>query len=210
VCSLTSKTEAYNGQYICHISLIVVLFTLCASNLNAQTSAIAKITVSVTIGAPQTSPIPQLWVDQFFGDIDPNYVVTSISDYDGDGQFDYFEYYAGTDPTNGASGLKIVESILFGNDAEITWTSTDSTDPEPRKYRIFRSGPEALGILAAPDATIEDLSLNTNITSLELNGELEINSAGDKTTYTDENVKDDFPLFYRVFLSKPEPIEPTD
>ena len=186
----------------------IVLFVLFASNLGAQEPVIAKITVSVTVGSPQAPSIPQSWIDDFFEAIDPNYKITSTSDYDGDGQFDYFEYYAGTDPTNGASGLKIVESTLSGNDAVITWTSTESTDPEPRKYRIFRSGPEALGILSASDATIEGLSSDSNITSLELNGQLEINSGGEVTTYIDSNVKNNFPLFYRVFLSKPEPQTP--
>lgn len=198
-------TKKYLRKYAWQISLTAILMVATASNSIAQTSATAPLTVRVTVVA---SPIPQSWIDSFFGAIDPDYAVTSTSDFDGDGQLDYYEYFAGTDPTNGASGLKIIETTLSGNDAKIIWTSTTSEDPEPRKYRIFRSGPEHLGILANPNATIQDLSANVDITSLELNGELEINSAGSTTTYTDTNARNDFPLFYRVFLSKPEPQSP--
>ena len=210
--SLTTPTaprsKTYIDHYSCRFVLIFVLFALSTPNLSAQTSVTAKITVSVVVGSSPNSSIPSSWIDSFFGDIDPNYEITSTSDYDGDGQFDYLEYYAGTDPTDGASGLRIIESTLSGNDAVISWTSTDDIDPEPRKYRVFRSGPEALGILAAPNATIDQLSSSPDIASLELDNQLEIPSNGATTTYTDLDVKDDFPLFYRVFLSKPEPQAP--
>lgn len=186
----------------------ILLFFLIGLNLNAQALATTRIKVSVIVGSSPNSSIPQSWIDLFFGTLDPNYKITSTSDYDGDGQFDYFEYYAGTDPTDGASGLKIIESTLSGNNADITWISSESAEPEPRTYRIFRSGPEALGALAASDATIEQLSSDPDITSLESDGQLEINSDGETTTYTDLDVKDNFPLFYRVFLSKPEPQAP--
>ena len=113
------------------------------------------------------------------------------------------EYYAGTNPTDGASMLKIENVELSGNDAEITWTSTASVDPEPRKYRIFRSGPDALGVLADSDATILSLQGEALITDP---GEVE--SMGATTFDTDANVKSQFPLFYRVFLAKPEPQMP--
>lgn len=186
----------------------VVLLFLIALKSSVQASVMTTIELSVTVNRPNSSSIPQSWIDDFFGNVDPNYEVTPTSDYDGDGQFDYFEYFAGTDPTNGASSLKIIESTLQGNDAVIVWISTKSIDPEPRTYRAFRSGSEGLSALAAPDATIEQLSLDPDITSLELNGQLEINSSGETTTYIDLNVRNDFPLFYRVLLSKPEPKTP--
>lgn len=187
---------------------------LCTPSANAQSSFKAQITVSVTIGEPSAPELPdfQAWFEDFLGGTNPqNYQVTSTSDYDGDGQLDYLEYYAGTNPTDGASRLNIANVELSGDNARITWTSVPDTDPpeEPgnRFYRVFRCGPDDLIYLASPDATIESLDnliSSPNAPSLiSLAGE--IPSDGETTSYTDVDVKSQFPLFYRVFLSKPEP-----
>lgn len=186
---------------VLHFNCIVAM--LLATTADAQSSATAQITVSVTVGAARSASIYQDWIDDFFGSIDPDYEVTPNSDYDKDGQLDYFEYYAGTDPTSGASGLQIVETVLSGDDAIIKWSSVpDKIPPESpgnRFYRLFRCGPDALASLADPNATIPSLQFNTSITDLG-----DIASQGETTSYTDRGVADRFPLFYRVFLSKPE------
>lgn len=186
---------------------VFLLVVLSVSLASTRAFAVeAQIKVSVTVGESSSPELPdfQEWFERFFGGSNPeNHQVTSTSDYDGDGQLDYLEYYAGTNPTDGASMLKIENVELSGNDAEITWTSTASVNPEPRKYRIFRSGPDALGVLADSDATILSLQGEALITDL---GEVE--SMGATTFDTDANVKSQFPLFYRVFLSKPEPQVP--
>lgn len=161
---------------------------------------------SVTFDEPQSPITLEEWASVNF---EENYDFNDSSDYDGDGQFDYYEYYAGTDPKDGASHLKIIETTLSGNDAIITWAPTPTEDGIARKYRVFRSGPDALSILAAADATIENLSANPDITSVESDdGEVEISPKGDEISITDKDVKDDFPLFYRVFLSQPIPVVP--
>ena len=165
-----------------------------------------KLSVSVTVGAPQISAPLTLeeWTESYFGG---GYNVTSNSDFDGDGHFDYLEYYAGTDPTDGASRLQIADTTLEGEDAVITWSPTSEADGFDRTYRIFRSVPDALGILADPDATLDELTTfaeeNASITNLG-----DISSKGNATSYTDKNVRNQFPLFYRVFLSQPIPEAP--
>lgn len=193
-------------------SICFLLLALPSYNLLGQTSLKAQITVSVTVGSVQPSPIPQDWIDSFFG---ANYQVTSTSDYDSDGQFDYLEYYAGTDPTDGASRLKVTSTELSGNDAIIIWKSTPDSEDDPpeapgnRFYRLFRCGPNDLNYLASSGATIESLDElianppNDESSLISLGGE--ILSEGETTSYTDANVRNEFPLFYRVFLSKPEP-----
>ena len=193
------------------LPFLAIIF--CMSSANAQTSVTAQITVSVTVAQPSPPPdLPdfQTWFESFFGGSTQSHEVTSTSDYDGDGHLDYLEYYAGTDPTDGASRLNIATVELSREDAEITWTSVpdDNNDPpkEPgnRFYRIFRCGPDALGILVDSNATISSLQSEGSVTDLG-----EVNSDGETTSYTDVGAKSQFPLFYRVFLSKPEPQSPT-
>ncbi len=188
--------------------LVIALF---ASSANAQSSVKAQIIVSVTVGEPLPPPeLPdfQTWFEGFLGGNNPqNHQVTSTSDYDGDGQLDFLEYYAGTDPTDGSSRLNVANVEVSGDDAVITWTSvpdTDSTEePGNRFYRIFRCGPDALGTLVDSNATISSLQSESSITDLG-----EVSSDGETTSYTDVGARSQFPLFYRVFLSKPEPQVP--
>ena len=186
--------------------LLTLLFPA-AAQMDASELVTAQISVSVTIASSTPASIPQDWVESFFSSIDPDYAVTATSDYDGDGLDDYEEYYAGSDPTNGSSGLQVMSTVLSGDDVTILWSSTESTDPEPRKYRIFRCGTDALSDLADPNTTISDLQNSPSITELTALGE--IDSQGTSTSYTDTNAKSLFPLFYRVFLSQPEPQAPS-
>ena len=185
-------------------------FILLTSHLAAQASTKDILTVSLIVGEPQAAPDFQNWFNSFFETTPPNHEITPTSDYDGDGQFDYFEYFAGTDPTDGSSKLKIIETFLSGEDAEIVWSSVPNSSqpmaPGNRFYRVFRCGPDSLGNLADPNATIEILQSNNSI--VELTESAEIASQGETTSYTDVNAKSQFPLFYRVFLSKPQVQQP--
>ena len=163
-----------------------------------------EIIVTATVGERIPAPPDNLeeWVTYYFGN-DNNF--SAESDFDGDGHLDYLEFYAGTDPTDGASKLKITETTLSGNDVIIKWSPTPNGEDFIRKYRIFRGGPDALGALTDPQATIQSLRGNENITELT---DTEIDSGGFSTSYTDVGARDNFPLFYKVILSDPEPQVP--
>ncbi len=65
----------------------------------------------------------QQWQVLYFGsttnaNADPN------ADPDGDGQNNLAEFLSGTNPTNSASGLRIVSALRENNDVMITWTTT--------------------------------------------------------------------------------------
>ena len=180
------------GKY--RVSFALLFLTSVASSVYAQESITKQIVVTATVR--ESIPLNlEDWVVYYFGD---NNNFSAESDFDGDGHLDYLEFYAGTDPTDGASKLKIAETTLSGNDVIIKWSPT----PNGRKYRIFRGGPNALGALTDPQATIDSLQGNSNVTELT---EEEIDSGGLSTSYTDVNASDSFPLFYKVILSSPEP-----
>ena len=189
------------------IAAFALLFSiLLVSKVTAQDSATAKILVRATIGEPTQVPPDNLedWEIFYFGS---GYDLSAESDFDGDGHPDYLEFYAGTDPTDGASMLKITETILEENNVVIKWTSAMKSNGDPRKYLIFRGGSDALGVLTDPATTIEDLQGNSGVTELA-----EVPSQGSVTSYTDpdnpNNPRDPFPLFYKVFLSQPVPQVP--
>jgi hypothetical protein len=188
---------------IVFVSAFFLSLSLLPLEVSAQTSITRPITISLTVGEPLVSPIiPQNWINNFFGD---SYEVTLTSDFDGDGHFDYLEYYAGTYPTDGASKLKIAEATLDENDdMEITWFSPTDEEPSRRSYLIFRSGPDGLSALASPNATIQSLDENPDVILINDEGNPVPASLTESTTsYTDSTAGNDLPVFYRVFLFEP-------
>jgi hypothetical protein len=167
---------------------------------DAQDPVTAKITVSVTVGSPSPDDLDD-WVVFYFGS---DYDFSAESDFDGDGCLDYLEFYAGTDPTDGASKLQIIETTLSGNDVTIKWAPTANGDNISRKYRVFCGGPDALGLLTDPEVTIGNLQASPNVDELA-----EVNSQGFTTSYIDPGASDKFPLFYKVILSQPVPQVPS-
>ena len=134
-------------------------FTYQASD-GMTNSQVATVALSVT--APPDSNangLPDYW-EATYGISDPN------ADADLDGQNNRSEYYAGTNPTNAASVLKLL-SIEWSHEDEgeedpethpvtLTWSSVGGT-----RYRVQYSDGDANGSLAGPftdivrDASIE-------------------------------------------------------
>jgi hypothetical protein len=100
------------------------------------------------------------------------------ADSDGDGQSDFAEYFAGTDPTNSASAVRISSVIQTNNDILITWQTT---------------GGHTNVVQAAPDlsGSYSNVSLNIVITG-----------SGDATTnFLDSGAATNGPShYYRVRL----------
>lgn len=171
-------------------------------NANAERVSVAKAMTSVIaiVEMPQTSePVPPIWRNQF--SFPSSYTITTESDFDSDGLPDYLEYYAGSDPTDGTSLLKIVETNVIGDDIFISWLSSTSNFPASRQYILFRSGEGHLSDLANA-STISELENNPGITKI---GPIDADQLYDVTSYTDPDLVDQTPLFYRIFLSQPLP-----
>ena len=183
------------------IVICSVVFGL--SSLFAEKISVSKATteVSAFVEMPQTDePVPLYWRSLF--SFPEDYTISSTSDFDQDGLLDYLEYYAGTDPTNGASLLKIAETLVDDNDLIIRWASSPSESPESRKYILFRTGAENLGDLVNA-ISIEELENNSNFLKI---GPLNSSPSEEVTEYTDYGAAEFLPLFYRVFLSQPLPL----
>jgi PKD repeat protein/endonuclease/exonuclease/phosphatase family metal-dependent hydrolase len=63
----------------------------------------------------------QSWQVQYFGST-TNPVADGSVDADGDGQSNLAEFYAGTDPTNSVSALRITSITIQGTNVLVTWT----------------------------------------------------------------------------------------
>jgi hypothetical protein len=98
----------------------------------------------------QFDPAFEAWRSQY-GITDPN------ADDDGDGQSNYSEYLAGTDPTNARSVFKIVNARPKPGGFSLTWSSVGG-----RRYRVQYSDNLAAGFVDLPrDAQSEtDSSAN--------------------------------------------------
>ena len=73
----------------------------------------------IRLAAAETGLVPRSWREQFFGS---DYEVDEVSDFDGDGQPDWKEFIAGTDPTNVASRLNVeVTGVLDGSSVVLRW-----------------------------------------------------------------------------------------
>jgi polygalacturonase len=88
-------------------------------NYAIDTSIPGQVNLNVT---PPLTAFQQ-WQVLYFGsttnaNADPN------ADPDGDGQNNLAEFLSGTNPTNSASGLRIVSALRQGGDVVITWTTT--------------------------------------------------------------------------------------
>ena len=64
----------------------------------------------------------QAWQIQYFGSTTNPAAAASV-DADGDGQNNLAEFLAGTDPTNGASALRITSITTQGTNVLVTWTT---------------------------------------------------------------------------------------
>ncbi|HXI84312.1 MAG TPA: pectinesterase family protein [Verrucomicrobiae bacterium] len=93
----------------------VYTVTLIASN----TAGLGSVTQSNLITVITAF---QSWQQQYFGCTNCPQAAAS-ADPDGDGQNNQAEFLAGTDPTNGASGFRILSTVRQGNDIAIIWTA---------------------------------------------------------------------------------------
>jgi hypothetical protein len=90
-----------------------------------QYSAVASNSAGTATSNPATLTVLstfQAWQLQFFGCTNcPQ--AQGDADADGDGMNNTSECLAGTNPTNGLSGLRIIATVRQGDNVEITWTT---------------------------------------------------------------------------------------
>jgi autotransporter-associated beta strand protein len=77
--------------------------------------------------------VPISWLISHYG-VTNDYNALALSDSDGDGAPAWKEYWAGTDPTNPQSVLKIVNANQSGQDIKISWSSVTG-----EVYSVYRT-----------------------------------------------------------------------
>lgn len=118
--------------------------------------------------------LPDWWELDHFGHIgvDPNV------DADGDGQSNYGEFVAGTDPSNRASSLHVATTTAAGGDFQVTWSSVPG-----KTYTVQYT----------QDLTTPWLTLQPNVPA----------SAGATTSWLDTTATGQTRRFYRVLVLPP-------
>jgi hypothetical protein len=103
--SITTSNASPPGSFILTIA-------------GTSTGIIHTSTVALTINAPEL--IPSWWLQKYFGcTICPQ--ADPAADPDGDGMNNLAEFLAGTDPTNSASGFRIITAIPQDSDILVIW-----------------------------------------------------------------------------------------
>jgi aryl-phospho-beta-D-glucosidase BglC (GH1 family) len=111
----TNWTQIGSTQIVSGLSTIVLAGLVVTSHNANQLATATFANVSVT-------PLSawQQWQMQYFGSVS-NPMAAPDVDADGDGQSNWEEFLAGTDPTNGASYLHITSVTPQGNAVAVAW-----------------------------------------------------------------------------------------
>jgi T5SS/PEP-CTERM-associated repeat protein len=164
-------TLTYNGVVIGSVPSSSYTYTI-------STNTAGQINLVVT---PVLTPFQQ-WQTQYFGCTNcPQAAATA--DPDGDGQNNLAEFLAGTDPTNSASVLRIVDVTQEGDDVRITWTTVG-------------------GRTNAAQATAGDADGGYTTNFIDISGLIILPGSGDATTnYVDVGGATNAPArYYRIRL----------
>jgi PKD repeat protein len=150
--------------------------TLVASNYFGINSATQPGLIVVV------NPAFEAWQLGYFGCTNCPQALPS-ADPDGDGQNNAAEFLSGTDPTNSASGLRVVSTVRQGNDVTVTWTT-------------------AGGFTNAVQATAGNANGGYTTNFTDISGPLIISGSGNVTTnYTDIGGGTNNPSrYYRIRL----------
>lgn len=170
--------------------------TASLSEVSEQATSNTALEVSASVIAWAEDNIPQ-----------EDYPITWESDFDSDGMVDCMEFYAGTDPANGRSLLKINGLVVTEDKVTITWASTRSTDPARREYIVY--GANAQGLDSLLDASLS-LQQVDELSFIPTSGVVfvgrKLASESDDETSIEHDVSQlGLPQYYRVFLTQPLP-----
>src|SRR5207302_2588180 len=91
----------------------VTTATLTQDMYNSISNQVFQATGTVTF---------QSWLVHYFGCTNNNPAAAPHADPDGDGQDNWTEFLAGTDPTSSASAFRILSATTEGNNLRVKWT----------------------------------------------------------------------------------------
>ncbi len=127
-------TQIIKKLFLC--ALVCSLF----NSIGYSESIKNSVTLSLVVAGfdptdSDSDSLPDQWENQFFDNLNSS---NGDADFDNDGLKDFFEYLAGTDPTDSTSVFKITNiERIASNELKITWASSPNPDPIKRKYRIL-------------------------------------------------------------------------
>ncbi len=96
------------------------------------TSSIIDVSGNYTFTDANNNGIPDAWEQRIFGQVSPSR--TRSTDTDGDGMSDYFEFLAGTSPTNAASVMRVSARPLLSGTIRVDWQQVNG-----RRYQLQSS-----------------------------------------------------------------------
>jgi hypothetical protein len=110
-----------------------ITYTSVANNSGINGIQLVLHTVPPPPATIATNGVPISWLVSYYG-VTNDYDALALSDSDGDGAPAWKEYWAGTDPANPQSVLKMLSVDKSGEDVDISWSSVTG-----EVYNVYRS-----------------------------------------------------------------------
>jgi hypothetical protein len=117
---LTILTNLPAGTYVLTWSALSDYSAPAARTNTLSAGGTLMFTGAYTMPDENHNGISDLWEKRYFGSVSANH--PAATDTDGDGQSDYVEFMAGTNPTNAASDFAL-DAVISSKNLTLKWTS---------------------------------------------------------------------------------------
>ncbi len=149
------------GEYLLEYVSVTNYIAPASQTQTLEPGGVLRFTGQYTFADSNHNGIPDTWEVTYFGQVDPGRTV--LTDSDSDGQTDYAEFVAGSNPTNTTSNLELRANAQSETNLTLSWPSARG-----RSYTVERlSGTGSWEMVtpwqrAGADGTLQYTDLLTN------------------------------------------------